>query len=265
MMKWRTLFILLVLGLMLGGCGLGSTLGQSTSAVATDPSQLSASQDIDEETIALLTADEIESLVSELFQQWAEGLKQPGWFYLVTSQDRTGEDYGVLGDGTPIPTDFEMHSWYLLDDSGIIVSKISLMLDLQGVVVQYSYFDGQIVANFPNADLWEKEPYDLRLITGVRNMLGRWDELGLELDAELVTVDGIDAIQVMTVQIGPPNIHHIGVFALETGKPISSCIKRVSSNGQELESDCVRIVHMNWEDPPTEQIEMLESISAEGR
>jgi hypothetical protein len=85
---------------------------------------------------------------------------------------------------------------------------------------------------------------------------------GIEVSAELVTVGGMDAIQVTILVIGPPNIGQIGVVGLVTGEPIFTCTKHHISNEVEFYSECMWNLGVRWEEPPPGQIDILESLSA---
>lgn len=148
---------------------------------------------------SFVSDDEIIREVQALVARWEEAaLQSLGWFHVVTQYDREKDTVDTLPNGQPIPLDYVMESWYLLDEQGQATTAVSIMKDMNGREVQVSIFCESMWQNLTLDLQYTGEPFTPRLDFGFGQIVAQAPSWGSTLSRS----EGIlDDEQVLTFAI----------------------------------------------------------------
>lgn len=203
---------------------------------------------------------EIIQTIEDLYSRWITSLNQPGWFYVVEEVEQSPGDYGTLQNGTRIPADYQMNTWYLLDGNGIVNAFVGYMEDVNGIEVQRTIFTGTIVHNLAVEESWPSSPYMLDLDYGMNETLAKGSDWYGELSISEMTLEGREVTEVFTAK---GNGQFSAMFSLSTGQPMGSCLRNFDTSGILINFSCGKIVSMTWDEPPQELLLDLERLSSQ--
>lgn len=204
---------------------------------------------------------EIIQAVEDLYSSWITKIMKPGWLYVVDEVEQSPGDYGTLPNGTQIPADHKMKTWYLLDGEGIVLALVGLMENMNGNVVQRSVFTGTMWHNLTIGESWAGSPHKLNLYYRelIENLSKGSDWYG-ELSISELTLDGREVVEVVTTK----GIHQFSaMFDLATGKPMGSCFRHFDATGVLRNYSCGKIVNITWESPPQGLLLDLDRLSSQ--
>ncbi len=87
-------------------------------------------------------AEAILDNLERLHQKQSDAALKPGWLHLVyeVKADTDEANNGELSNGQEIPLNYILDEWYYLDGQGMVLEAVTLMLSLDGKVLQASTF-----------------------------------------------------------------------------------------------------------------------------
>ncbi|MGA9533909.1 MAG: hypothetical protein WBR18_14410 [Anaerolineales bacterium] len=170
--------------------------------------------------------------------------------------DRVGnQSYGFLADGLPIPEDYSISSWYLLDANSLVKVSIAFMLDPAGAVVQKVLYSDGVRRNLTLHEDRMVEPWRFTYDYGFLDLLKRGESWYGSLTLQVVLVDGQPLLSFVAHQDhGEVTI----VIDRETGQPVQSCIRRFDSNDNVKYFSCARVLQLSRTSPPKDILDILQ-------
>ena len=185
----KTIKILMLLSVFAVLIASAVLIGQAKPAVAfgvgTSP-QLGASALISS-TEEVNQKEQLSKEIQELLLTKERELLKPGWLHIVYKTSlRKDVDRGFLTDGVPFPSEYVIEDWYLLDEELYAVKAVTFMRDLEGNVLQESYFfDG----------VWTNTSLNDSIVTGKfqPSIDGGYAAMVIASDTTLEKIDGFEA------------------------------------------------------------------------
>lgn len=134
-------------------------------------------------------------------------VSKPGWVHLTytSSTDSDQDNNGILPNGQPIPLRSLADEWYQLNDDGLVIASVGLMLTEDRQVVQVgTYYDG-IGYNSTTSDTYELRPFKLHLDFHFLDDTQAMLKQGVPVTQQMVTLNNQEVVVYAFREDYPPD------------------------------------------------------------
>jgi hypothetical protein len=122
---------------------------------------------------------------------------QPGWLHVTekATYDVDKENLGTLSNGAVVPLQYQVDTWYHINDRGLVFQYVLIQSTLDGETVQVSVYTDQVIRNLMTNTVIQKEAYSLGAMDYhfSDEMVDFTDRTGKSATLKLTKVDGHQA------------------------------------------------------------------------
>jgi hypothetical protein len=122
---------------------------------------------------------------------------KPGWLHVTekATYDVDKENLGTLSNGAVIPLQYEVNTWYHINDRGLVFQYVLIQTTMDNETVQVSVFMDQLITNLMTNTVIQKQPYSLGAMDYhfSDEMVDFTDRTGKPATLKLTKVDGHQA------------------------------------------------------------------------